>query len=390
MSVEPPDAGVAALAVQEQPLSLTDLPANLLELIVSLLPKAEDLARVDQVATIFHVPPPPAAGPAAAGPPARRFSVVAQALLMRTPRRFTEHLSEMAHERQELRGPSGATQQLLESEVARRYIFFKGKIRGKVSDEDYDEDIHQDEDAMDPFGEYPKIHGHLELPVGWEGEVAGLYTIDGNPHDDGMGPIIFGITGTMTPDKLKLSFQYNSTVDPSDDDGPVADINVSSRIQEDVASFLMDGRLTPSKCRLRGGYYLDWPNEGETGTVKLMLTSIQWWDLERLEGKWSRGWRDDDEDDDLERDLAKAIRKGPHPSLYPRSLLASLAAVEGYACELGGRAWPADEDEATWKYREQHTQEISTWLQQRPDRQHTSSRDWRDPQAMRRDFYGCF
>ncbi len=61
MSVEPPDAGVAALAVQEQPLSLTDLPANLLELIVSLLPKAEDLAHVDQVATISHVPPPPAA-----------------------------------------------------------------------------------------------------------------------------------------------------------------------------------------------------------------------------------------------------------------------------------------------------------------------------------------
>ena len=136
--------------------------------------------------------------------------------------------------------------------------------------------------------------------------------IDGNPHDDGMGPIIFGITGTMTPDKLKLSFQYNSTVDPSDDDGPVADINVSSRIQqEDVAS---DFRTNAQqKCRLRGGYYLDWPNEGETGTVKLTLTSIQWWDLERLEGKWSQGWRvdlDDDEDDDLERDLSKVIRKG--------------------------------------------------------------------------------
>ena len=172
-------------------------------MIVSLLPNAEDIARVDRL-NYFPRAAATRGGSSCGG--SIRSPVLRRGASFNDAHAEELWLSEMAHERQELHT---TTQQLLESEVARRYIFFKGKIRGKVSDEDYDEDIHQDEDAMDPFGEYPKIHGHLELPVGWEGEVAGLYTIDGNPHDDGMGPIIFGITGTMTPDKLKLSFDYN-------------------------------------------------------------------------------------------------------------------------------------------------------------------------------------
>ena len=83
-------AGFAVQDEHEQPLLLTDLPANLLELIVSLLPNAEDIARVDCVSTTFHVPPPPAAVPPGAGPPARRFSVVAQALMMRLPKALAD------------------------------------------------------------------------------------------------------------------------------------------------------------------------------------------------------------------------------------------------------------------------------------------------------------
>ena len=373
-------AGFAVQDEHEQPLLLTDLPANLLELIVSLLPNAEDIARVDCVSTTFHVPPPPAAVPPGAGPPARRFSVVAQALMMRLPKALADVQRLAAQPHVTL----NTTQVLLKSEVQRRCIFFRGVLEGKVSDDDYDEDIHQNEgdpnSSMDPFDDYPSVHGHLELPIGWEGPVAGLYTIDGNPHDDGEGPLIFGITGTITPDKLNLSFDYNSTMDPSDDEGHIARLKVSSRIPGQAAGVnsqsLLDflkglGRdavvtgpwAVRKKCRLRGTYYQSWPTyDGERGTAKLTLTAIQRVNLEMLEGEWSESWKDEDGDDehvDTYSGLGKVIRKGPHPSLYPRSLLAVLEGVHG--CTIGGK-WPYGR--ASWNDREKHAQALSSWLQQ--------------------------
>ena len=118
--------------------------------------------------------------------------------------------------------------------------------------------------------------------------------------------MIFGITGTITAEKLNLSFDYNSTMDPSDDEGHIARLKVSSRIPGQAAGVngqsLLDflkglGRdavvtgpwAVRKKCKLRGTYYQSWPTyDGERGTAKLTLTAIQRVNLEMLDGLFNK------------------------------------------------------------------------------------------------------
>lgn len=128
------------------------------------------------MAHAFHVAPAQASA-------SRRRSVVEQALRLRLPRRSSDQRKVGRRQLPQLIGRSGCAAK----SAIRRKIFFKGKLRGKVTA---------------------------------QGAVTGLFTVDDNPKDDGMGPAVFGITGRMTrhPLKLELSFEFDDAADGTDDD----------------------------------------------------------------------------------------------------------------------------------------------------------------------------
>ena len=329
-------------------LLFTSLPRNILEHIVSLLPSAEDIARVDCVATVFHSLPPP---------PELQQSIIQQALMMRLP--FVLRDGRGGHICQPAQPGSALTQFLLQEEVTRRKFYFAGKLKGKSEQDEDDENDEYVPFEGDPFEDYPRIHGHLNVPLTWEGEVTGLYTVDDSPHDDGMGPLVFGIRGRIEANgfppcthygqgvikggpALTLSFEYNNTSDPSDDDGIQAeDVTVTGTNGSGILiQVLRYGGRATRKCTLHGSFQLsDW-NGSARGSAKLTLATVPRRHLEAMRGRWSKSWRGEDEicDGDV-FDGARAVRLGPHPSLYPSAQLAQLGHCDGFDVTILG-PWP--------------------------------------------------
>jgi len=339
-----------AMAMED--VCLTSMPVQLIEVIVSQLPDAEDIARVSRTAKMFRAVPPAPKDSAVV-----QYSIVQAALRLRLPStlRANPYLS-LQHK--------SLTHALMESEMGRRKIFFQGVLDGILKDPG----PYGDPD-MDPF-DMPMLYGHLDVPVQWEGRVIGLHTIEGNPKDDGQGAAVFGITGTITsqPLTLTLAFNYDNYEDPSGDNGVAAKITVTGNSTNGkLQKFLVSG-LHPSagtfsrrKCRLRGRLRLDDYSGGGraaeycSGRAKLSLISIA---RQRLvvqkQGNWSESWRggnDDEEESEQEEDLesdqdiirgprlARQIRQGPHPSLYSLDHLKVLGDHNGWSIQLFGK-WP--------------------------------------------------
>ena len=227
------------------------------------------------------------------------------------------------------------------TELFPRTVFFRGSLRGNGT-------LNEDEEG-DPFSSHPDVHGHLEPAPG--GKVIGLLTIDDNPHDDGMGPAIFGIEGKTTFEgrrllAISLSFSFMNLQDPSDDDGFEAEVEVGCSADDGLA----DGDLMPdflAKGGLQGGFAMSLTGSFElgdfngngTGDASLTLISVSRSTIESLHGAWSDSWRGDDDDDDDDDVLSKLIRRGPHPSLYPSTALIGLGHCSGSYVMLQG-AWP--------------------------------------------------
>ena len=276
-------------------------------------------------------------------------SVVELALRLRTPPSLVPAVGSP------LLGGCTMTHYLGRNEVLRRRrVYFKGTLSGQVVRcEDPNLGSNRTIEGDNPFAAHPNVHGHLELPLTYQGAVRGLLTIDDNNYDEGMGPCVCGIVGKMScePASLELSFMFMDYASMGDEDGFQADLELSCGDHDATWGFLRQAlSKTPQKLRLNGTFGHTSTEEVGSGSAVLDLCPVSEDILESLHGSWCESWTRDpgryvpsiyvDDDDELR--LRKLIRYGPHPSLYPLLQLKALPIFGGMDVEIFG-TWPFGE-----------------------------------------------
>ena len=174
-----------------------------------------------------------------------------------------------------------------------------------------------------------RLYGHLDLwpPESGKCSICGLYTFSEDAYSDGAIARSFIIAGSIDEyGRMKLSFNFTNTYDPSDDDGVGAEIRLDELVgRRSATPFLVawnKGSRRLQELVLQGYLGVNWPNEDHPpGKATLSIKSLPTDAFrERTSFKWVKksratghiGYRRDDEETRAE---ALRLWQSPHPSL---------------------------------------------------------------------------